>query len=187
MTETQKTRLSERDAAELKQVYDRFREQVNTENSLYNQRIVWLVSMNAFLFATIGLILQAKFNPDLVDLDGTARFGWRLQDIVDAFLIMFCLVGFSISAIGDRLITNTSLVRIYIKDRWDTYLAGLGDVRDLDGYLSVEGGSGESVEHKMLSSDNIPKIFIITWAIMFCCVSTLWINRYFHLVDLAGG
>ena len=181
----QKARLDDRSAADLRAVYDRFREQVNTENQLYNQRIVWLVSMNAFLFATIGLILQAKFNPEISLSQTLLTFGAPVQDIVDGFLILFSLVGFSISMIGDRLIHNTNLVRLYILERWQAYTGQLGDVQDLHGYLSVEGGSGSSVEHKVLSSDNIPKIFIFTWVFLLIAVIALLANRHLSAVGFS--
>lgn len=40
-------------------LYDRIRDQVKHENELYNQRIIWLLSMQAFLVATVGLVVQA--------------------------------------------------------------------------------------------------------------------------------
>ena len=185
MTETaEKPRLSPAAAEELRQVYDRMREQINTENGFYNQRIVWLISMNAFLFATTGLILQAKFNEGLASLNGPLTFGAQVQDIVDGFLILFSLVGLFISAIGGRLIKNTNIVRAYIQARWDAYIGKLGDVADLDGYLSVEGGSGKSVKHWLLSSGNIPHIFTLTWVILLTAVVSLFLNRHIFLFGL---
>lgn len=44
-------------ASEIRETYNILRSQIQHENELYNQRIIWLITIQALLYATIGLIL----------------------------------------------------------------------------------------------------------------------------------
>jgi hypothetical protein len=154
-------KLSGTPSADLEKAYHRFREQVKDENELYNHRIVWLISMNAFLFATIGLILQAKFPETSV----------VASLYLEAVMFLFAAVGIFVSLVAWRLLGNARSVLNEIEAQWNDYLDDLGmKSEQLLAFPHVRGGSGKSQAAMILRSANLPFMFVITWAIFIMWV-----------------
>jgi hypothetical protein len=130
-------------------LYDRLHRQVEHENQLYNQRIVWLLSMQAFLFATVSLALQAKLN---VHDPGLA---WQ----VDCFIGLMCATGFAVSVISHRVLANGRTVLDALRRSWDEQVAAGA----LPGYPHASGGGGRATHAMLRRSGNLPYLFALVW------------------------
>lgn len=163
--------------ADISDTYDRLREQVRTENELYNQRIIWLVSMNAFLFATVGLILQAKFS----DNAGTAvDGGFTVEDVLDVFLVVFSVVGGLVSCIAQGLLRGANDARNQVGSMWNDYTRGFEQAALEAGYPHVLGGlDGDNKTNKYQNSDNLPWLFVVTWIVFAVFILFLTWSRHF--------
>jgi len=162
--------------SDISDTYDRMREQVRTENDLYNQRIIWLVSMNAFLFATVGLILQAKFNGG-AGKSVTAAF--TVEDVLDVFLIVFSIVGGLVSCIAQGLLHGANKARNQVGRMWDDYTSGIEAAARRAGYPHVLGGrDGKNKTNKFQNSDNLPWLFVATWVVFAVLIVVLMGARH---------
>ena len=140
---------------EISDAYDRYREHIQTENGLYNQRIIWLITIQAFLFATIGLLFQARFFEN--------ASGHEL--VIDLLAFVICILGIAISRISENIL---GFAREHLKDTrnaWNELL----DIWEKDSSVSnmlnqfphVAGRLSQP--DSMFRSGNLPKFFAFTW------------------------
>ncbi|MEI9992941.1 MAG: hypothetical protein WDM86_23305 [Rhizomicrobium sp.] len=141
-------------------LYDRIRAQIEHENDLYNHRIVWLITMQAFLFATTGLVVQAKLGLKASNLSQGAF-------IVDGFSVLLSIVGIMVALIADQLLTNSrralNLLRKTWEDRKDRVL---NSEADLDLFPPISGGEANPRTGTILRSGNLPKLFVLSWVVV---------------------
>lgn len=90
-------------------LYNLIRQQVDAENTLYNQRIHWLILMQSFLFATLGILVEGSVQKENGKIDG----------LILAFIILVALVGIGVSLICWRLLTNAVSVIENVREIWD--------------------------------------------------------------------
>lgn len=84
------------DIRQLEGTYAPIRGQVEYEAQLYNQRIVWFITMEAFLFATVGLLVQA-----VIQTNATV---WMNQ--INGLLMILCALGSVVALITNRILGN---------------------------------------------------------------------------------
>ncbi len=147
--------MADDDFSQIRELYARLRSQVEHENNLYNQRIVWLISMQAFLFATVGLLLQARYGKDAIPANAGT---------VDAFTALICVLGLSVAAISGRLLTNARGALAHLGKVWDTHASRMPDEL-ASFYPHVSGGDGKSTSAIWLRSGNLPGLFIVSWIV----------------------
>lgn len=136
--------------------YDKIREQVRSEDTLYNQRIIWLISMQAFLFATLGLILQAYL------ADGVNQS----SPLLTGSFILIAVTGILVAMVSNRVISNGRVALNRLRDQWDAFAQDLGE-EDL-ALLPHPRGKHEKSERgniwsRGISSGNLPLIFALVW------------------------
>ncbi len=138
-------------------LYDRIRDHVKTENDLYNQRVIWLITMQAILFATVGLVVLAKIS----DVSGV--FGLFLLSI----FIIISLTGAMTAVICNKKLNEAREVLNYMGKKWEEYTEG-EDFKELDIdelFPQVKGrdDSGDKQPHWLFRSGNLPTIFAWSW------------------------
>lgn len=112
------TTTQEADEAERwKAFYDRIRAQIRDENSLYNQRIVWLITMQAFLFAALSLLVRTRFEGKLA--------GDMLLFPGMAFLIAF--TGIAVALVCHNVLVNGRKAQETLERTWDDISRGMPD------------------------------------------------------------
>ena len=141
--------LSDTGSDRVLKLYDRLRSQSEHENELYNQQIVWLISMQAFLYGSMALLLQAKLNSHRPDLDVD----------IDGFTALVCATGFAVAMIANGLLANTRRAFRVIGKLWDLQILNVAPL----GLPHVLGGDGSPSRAILLRSGNLPKLFAITW------------------------
>lgn len=100
-----------------KHFYDRIREQVQDENTLYNQRIVWLITMQAFLFAALSLLVRTRFEGKLA--------GDLLLFPGMALLIAF--TGIAVALVCHNVLVNGRKAQDVLEATWDEVSKGMPD------------------------------------------------------------
>ena len=133
-------------------LYARVRGQIETEIRLYNQRIVWLITMQAFLFATIGLLVQSLVQPGAMQ--------WI--DRIDGLLVIVCVVGVLVALISDRLLANARAACAVMSRFWVSRVSEFS-VDLLQYYPHVEGGDARNGRGGFLQSGLLPKYFAMAW------------------------
>jgi hypothetical protein len=131
--------------------YKRMRDQVEHENTLYNQRIVWLITMQAFLFATLGLLMQAKVAETTVT---------SLQ--INCFRYLICFVGLAVALISERILSDARNALKHLRDHWDQ--ASIPAPYEKF-FPHVNGGSGKATDRTFRRSRNLPMMFCVVWVI----------------------
>jgi hypothetical protein len=140
--------------ASLKGLYDRVRGQVEHENELYNQRIIWLITMQAFLYATIGLLMQAKLQP--------GAEGWANQ--IDGFIALVCVLGTLVALVCRRLLHNAGAALRAMRARWES-VAKDAPEDVLKYFPHVSGGDGADLRGRLFRSAHLPAFFAVGWLI----------------------
>ncbi|MEO0551275.1 MAG: hypothetical protein AAFZ91_15260 [Pseudomonadota bacterium] len=160
-------------------IYERLREQVRTENELYNQRIIWLISMNAFLFATVGLILQAKFGRQPVDAFGDPMP--YVQTFLDSFLFIFSFVGGVLSYMCRQLLLGSIEAREEAEQLWEAFKIKNQKFIDDNYYPHAAGGKDvkSKTKNEYFKSENIPCLFVGTWSVFVVIIFAMIGSRVF--------
>lgn len=148
-------------------LYARARGQIETELQLYNQRIVWLITMQAFLFATVGLLVQAMIQPAAQES----------ADRLNGLLIIVCVVGIVVALISDRLLTNARIACRAMSKFWASRVSEFS-VDLLQYYPHPEGGDGRNKRAVLLRSGLLPKYFALAWV----AVALVWFWPYLPAV-----
>ncbi len=146
-------------------IYNAFREQVTHENTLYNNRITWLITLNSFLFAGISLLFRARME-NLSD---------RVELVVLVFVLLICCVGFCVSAICSALLSQSRRVLNWVRDEWDG-LSGRGFFGDQMSVVPLphpSGGDGKKQARTLFRSGNLPTVMMVSWVLIF--LGTLWL------------
>lgn len=161
------------------EIYKIHREQVRDENELYNQRVSWLIWINALLFATVGLLFQS------------INFSEASAVVVNglfAVIIVLAVTGAYLSKICRRLLDNAANTLNEVKKSWNS-------VRDdipknaHKYFLHPSGGFGgtrtaaraedvykDSPEETWLRSRYIPDVFVYSWSACIIITIYIWIN-----------
>lgn len=150
---------------ELEKCYSRLREQVNAENNLYVQRIYWLIFIQAFLFASVGLALQTVF-----DSSGKNSTNFALH----SFLVMVAVVGVFVGVVCHILFTQARNALDELGAMWVQAMARFGgDEEVLLLFPDVRGGSnkkdspkGNRRAIKIFRSGNLGAAFSLSWLIL---------------------
>ncbi|MEP3275321.1 MAG: hypothetical protein ABJN26_06115 [Stappiaceae bacterium] len=154
--------------------YYRFRSQIEHENNLYNQRILWLIYIQALLFATLGLMTRARVYE-------SASEGILA---VDLMIIVICFLGAFIGMIGRRIVDNAGVALDEIRIEWSKIINDIPEVHRRF-YLHVAGGLGsvrteknEKGDKTIFRSRNLPISFVVAWTVIFFIVLVTWFSGY---------
>ncbi|APE44919.1 hypothetical protein BOO69_17020 [Sulfitobacter alexandrii] len=153
--------------------YDRIREQVRSEDTLYNQRIIWLISMQAFLFATLGLILQAYLSNEIN----------QSSPLLTGSFVLISITGILVAMVSNRVLSNGRVALNGLRDAWDDFAEGLGP--ETLALLPHPRGKHEksarqNIWSRGISSGNLPAIFAFVWLcfLAFLIVERLDLTRF---------
>jgi protein-S-isoprenylcysteine O-methyltransferase Ste14 len=137
----------------LNALYQRLRSQVEHENNLYNQRVVWLITMQAFLFATVGLLFNSR-------VAHPQSMSWER----DGFTGLICFSGIFVSLTAWQILSDARGVLDYLRDFWSDCTMSL-DLRLTYPYPHTSGGGGQGTRRKILRSGNLPIFFALNWVV----------------------
>lgn len=97
--------------------YDSIRDQVGSEDTLHNQSVKWLISMQAFLFATLGLTLQAYL------ADGVNQS----SPLLTGSLILIAVTGILVAMVSNRVISNGRVALNSLRNQWNAFAQNLSE------------------------------------------------------------
>ena len=141
--------------ADIELFYRRIRDQYEHENELYNQRIIWLITIQALLYATVGLVLQSLIESGMaVELN-----------FVHLFILLIAVLGILVALVASRTLTNGRKAQEELRDFWNDVLPSMPGHKDY-GHLfpAVAGGTVKSPRHgSIFRSGNLPLYFILSW------------------------
>ncbi len=169
------TELSDQEEKQLKRyerLYDRIRAQVSDENNLYNQRIIWLITMQAFLFATVGLILRGSISSDDA---GESLF-------LKAVYLIIAGTGILVALICYRILGNAREALDSLEDSWNEHLLQMpSGIRHLFPHprgrvVMRRPQSSGSPPRKLLGSGNLPLVFVLVWPLFVAILLVNWIG-----------
>ena len=142
--------------ADLENLYSHWREQINAENVLYNQRIIWLITIQAFLYATVGLLFRARYETDPSSI----------SFVVDGIILVVCGLGLAISLMSRQLLTNARTALEHLREGW----AKIAEKHQMSGdaiglFPHISGGDGKPGKSARwyLQSGRLPTLFTIAW------------------------
>lgn len=141
--------------ADMELLYRRIRDQYEHENDLYNQRIIWLITIQALLYATVGLVLQS-----LIESGATVKFNF-----VHLFILLIAVLGIVVALVASRTLTNGRKAQEELRDFWDEVLPSMPG-QEKYGHLfpAVAGGTGKGPRHdSIFRSGNLPLYFTMSW------------------------
>lgn len=136
-------------------LYGRLRAQVEHENQLYNQRIAWLISMEAILFAAIALLIQA--------VTSAPEGAWQSE--IYGVMAIICALGALVALVCDRLLANARTVIAILSRLWSTRSAEF-PLDLLRYYPHIDGGDGRAKRGVFLRSGQLPKYFALVWVVV---------------------
>lgn len=138
--------------------YYRFRLQIENENNLYNQRLLWFIYIQAFLFATVAIILSNRFGIE-------SSIGTKM---VDWITIVICCFGVYLGLLTKTLLDHATDSLNEIRDAWSKLLSTKMPVANLEYFPHVSGGTGKIRTRNVgiLRSRYLPLSFSVTWALI---------------------
>lgn len=139
-------------------VYYRFRLQIENENNLYSQRLLWFIYIQAFLFATIGLLLGER----VLSVSGV--------NVVDQIILVICLFGIYLGLLTKRLLDHATASLDEIRDHWNKNVEPKIPPNEKMYFPHVSGGVGGTVRTKgilFLRSRWLPLSFSLVWGVVF--------------------
>lgn len=146
---------SDKRLADMELFYRRLRDQYEHENELYNQRIIWLITIQALLYATVGLILQS-----LIESGFTGGLIF-----IHGFISLIAVLGIAVALVASRTLKNGRDAQNELKSLWAEGFSKLpGHEEYAHHFPSVSGGSKlEGRHHDIFRSGNLPLYFILSW------------------------
>jgi len=159
--------LNPRILSRLLKHYAAFRAYVEHEDALVNNRVLWNINIQGFLFATYGISLQKL-----------AQGGHHGPEV---FLLQFLIgilpvLGASISYYSWRGVQAAQSSIRNLEDKWngvlkDEYL--LSEDSSMLPWLT--GGGAKQAHDKGLEAPlGVPRLFIITWLAILCVEIVFW-------------
>lgn len=140
-------------------LYEKIRERVREEDKLYNQRIIWLISMQAFLFATLGLILRPFLSTDANDA----------KILLAGCILIVATTGVLVAIVADTVLSNGRDALNGLRDHWTTFADTLSDeIKDILPHPrgKFEDEPRENVRSRGMSSGNLPVVFMFVWSVL---------------------
>jgi hypothetical protein len=143
----------------LERTYERFREQIRTENDHFNRRTVWMITMESLLFATVGLLMQSHLsNPS--DHHPELRF---------AFEIIIAVTGAVVGLVAYRILLHAVETIEELESRWEKILhdrTTSESERIIFPLIKGRDDSKDSRLESFMKADLLPVIFIVVWGLM---------------------
>lgn len=169
-------------AAELDQLYERIRRYVEHEDNVFNQRMSWFITINSFLFATVGLVFQAM--PQALTVSDRTQASLLLLgmaaiiSIVALTAILVCLftarvldhARHSMKRLCEIWEYNTAGMAVAVlRARWPTRFFGFAmrDKQPVAGvYPFVMGAGFVPFRRGILRSGRVAYIFLGAWVLV---------------------
>jgi magnesium-transporting ATPase (P-type) len=165
---------------EFKELYKAYREQVEHENQLHNNRIHWLILIQAILFATFGLLMQplSRFFFEGAGQPVDQHKVSAALFMATALVIISILAIFVAATCFYTLSGSSNAVKEIRKD-WNRIML-TEDVKALSDFSPmfphVSGSGGNSANHSFLRSRNIPVFFIAAWVALMISGSYIFVT-----------
>lgn len=171
--------------------YARLRAQVEHENILYDQRMMWLVTLQAILFATMGFVIAGFLSEDVFNLEsGLPQNAIILPVLI--FVALICFAGIYTGMACRKTLRQAVQVGQEIDDLWRTQRRRVFEFEQMhlrasnmtyeDAMMMFphpRGGSkldgGEERLDRTKSSDfyrsrRIPLVFVYIWGVSLAVV-----------------
>lgn len=156
-------------------VYARIRDLVRDENTLYNQRIIWLITMQAFLYATLALLLQASLSEEAANHRPLLYLVFFVVAVTGVFVSLTCS-----AALRLAVKTLDELGRL-----WDSYVKEHDHPEKLRFFphpkgrqdMRRQGADGNGCHNPrrdlnpIFRPGNLPRWFILSWIAIFIVVT----------------
>lgn len=97
--------------------YTRLRAQVEHENILYDQRMMWLVTLQAILFATMGFVIAGFLSKDVFDLESGLPQNAIIVPVL-IFVGLICFAGIYAGMACRKTLRQAVQVTEEIDDMW---------------------------------------------------------------------
>jgi hypothetical protein len=137
-------------------LYKRFRGQVEHENILYNNRVTWLIALNALLFPAVGLLMQGR-------IQSQDHNNYSLIEI-DIVLFVVALVGIMVAHTAKKVLRDARDVLDYLRSKWNKMCETDGALAT---YLHPSGGEGIPTRPEVwFRSGNLPNVFLFAWGVL---------------------
>lgn len=144
----------EKNNEDILELYHIYREQVVHENNLYNNRITWLLTLNGFLFAGIGFLVQFQLNQE----------NDRNQYLALMIGVGTCFLGIYLSAISNNVLSHCRKVLDKLRTDWKTLQKQDQRIINLGPYFPhPSGGDGTLQATGIYRSAYIPRALIVNW------------------------
>jgi hypothetical protein len=162
-------------------VYNRFRNQIEHENNLYNQRILWLIYIQALLFATLGLMTRARLGiPDESSILA-----------VDLMISVVCFLGMFIAVTSKRVLDNAGQALDELRDHWNSELSPILPAESKRFFPHISGGLGtirtvkknkdqldKRAKKTIFRSRHLPASFVVAWFAIFIIMAVSWFSDH---------
>lgn len=160
---------------EAEKFYDRIRERVVSEDDLYHRRLTSLISMQAFLFATVGLMLRP------LSEGGEGR---NALLVVGGF-VLIAAMGVMVALVTARVIGDGKAAMEELRCGWNKYKEQYEYIHDEGALILFPHPRGwHRPEPGRMSTDHLPWIFIAVWG-GFVLLAAIWFLSASGAPDLA--
>jgi hypothetical protein len=173
-------------------LYRLYRGYVMEESGLINARLMWIITINGFLFGTYGFTLQKEIETTrAVVIDSPAGppsivfFNTMTQ--TELFLLTICIVGFFIGILGSLSISAAQMASHAVEDMFNSPSmeahAFKREGEHMVGYVTKDGhvlppirGGGVmiSVVYGHRASWWIPFLLTTSWALLLIILIIVW-------------
>jgi len=177
----------DKDARDLRiKRYEMLRDYAKHEDNLVNNRVMWILTIHGFLYATYGFSLQKKLEvvqkfeeASRMPLSAILRQGNSVARTLlelECFLFVLSGVGIAVSLLGymsihaakEAVININAVFEFAEPPSADKKYEALGEVVDLNGFLlptTAGGGTGFAKTAGSSASVRIPIFLAVSWCI----------------------
>ena len=158
--------------------YKAIRDQIEHEDHLCNNRMTWLITLQAFLFSAYGFSLSAQAvlrdgNSDLVSIINNARLCFAAVGVASSLAILAALGAATLSI--SRLVAKWYKVPAKVRSRYPQIIGN--STKDRPGGTRLG----------QLPLFTIPVVSIVLWAIISYHPTFQWIVIWLIVVLIGGG
>lgn len=159
-------------------LYTKYRDYIQHEDYLINQRITWLISIQSFLIATFGFSYQKKFEILSLNISKVEPLKdtqlEKFNDLIskyDTFLIILTIIGIAVSIIA-LLSTNAAHSAIdVLSSEWKKISPDNG--LELPGIIG--GGSKKAHRYGKVLAELLPWFFLGIWLFVLLSIRIKWV------------
>jgi hypothetical protein len=171
------------------EIYSIFREYIQHEDNLINQRTIWLMSVQSFLIATFGFSYQKKF-----EIVSNALFKLKTFPpafctslvFYDIFLLSLVVIGVGTSWVAIKSVGAAVNSLNKMQEDWnDPHRADLKEVMNYCLHLPnlTGGGHKKASEEGIKFARGLPVFFLILWVVGALFLSGATYADYSYMIQ----